>query len=395
MRPPLKSTPAYTRDRESSGITLNMIVKNEAGTMPRLIESVRDVIDYYVISDTGSTDETPELITKLMAERGIPGEVHFEPWVNFGHNRQRALDAAIAAGRSGWLLFIDADEELASTDREWFRKLVRGTTYRLQKHHNSLRYALNNLVWLDGNTWSWHGPVHEYVQAHKPAPAETLENAWIIYHAGEGARSRGVTTQEKFLRDAAILEDDLVRNPNNPRNVFYLAQSYRDAGELPKAYSRYVQRAEMGQWPEEVFVARLEAARLGTALKIPFEEISRHCLKGFEACPHRAETLWHLAALLREQRRFAEGYIYAKTAKDIPYPTNSLFVRRDVYTWQILDEFSICAYWIGSYDEAAAAGRQILDEGRFPESHRTRLEANLKFALDKINARSAHSPLQG
>src|SRR6185369_10946241 len=79
-----------------TNICLNMIVKNEVKVLPRLIRSVKDYIDYYVIVDTGSTDETIALIKREMSACGIEGEVHERPWVNFGVNRQQALELAVA-----------------------------------------------------------------------------------------------------------------------------------------------------------------------------------------------------------------------------------------------------------------------------------------------------------
>ena len=42
--------------------------------------------------------------------RGIPGELHERPWVDFGHNRQEAL--LLAKGKGDYLLFLDRDERL-------------------------------------------------------------------------------------------------------------------------------------------------------------------------------------------------------------------------------------------------------------------------------------------
>ena len=49
-------------------ICLTMIVKNEAETIKRCIDSVKDHIDYLVICDTGSTDGTQDLIKEIMDE---------------------------------------------------------------------------------------------------------------------------------------------------------------------------------------------------------------------------------------------------------------------------------------------------------------------------------------
>jgi glycosyltransferase involved in cell wall biosynthesis len=72
-------------------ICLNMIVKNETPVLGRLFDSVKDIIDYYIIADTGSTDGTPEFIRQEMERHGIPGEVLHHKWVNYGFNRNQAL----------------------------------------------------------------------------------------------------------------------------------------------------------------------------------------------------------------------------------------------------------------------------------------------------------------
>ena len=43
-------------------ICLNMIVKNESRVIERLLRSVLPLIDTYCICDTGSTDNTVEII---------------------------------------------------------------------------------------------------------------------------------------------------------------------------------------------------------------------------------------------------------------------------------------------------------------------------------------------
>ena len=65
--------------RRRTGICLNMIVRNEARNLPRLFASLQGQVDYFVIADTGSTDETPALLVELGKQFGIPGEVHGHP----------------------------------------------------------------------------------------------------------------------------------------------------------------------------------------------------------------------------------------------------------------------------------------------------------------------------
>src|ERR1700753_2915568 len=89
-------------------ICLNMIVKDEAPVIRRCLDSVRPLIDYWVIVDTGSTDGTQEIIREHLKD--VSGELHERPWRDFAHNRSEAL--TLARGHGDYVLVIDADEVL-------------------------------------------------------------------------------------------------------------------------------------------------------------------------------------------------------------------------------------------------------------------------------------------
>ena len=82
-----------------------MIVKNEQDGIRACLESVKPYIGYYVISDTGSTDSTMDIIREVLD--GIPSVLRQDEWVNFGHARSHAL--ALARNTATWILALDAD----------------------------------------------------------------------------------------------------------------------------------------------------------------------------------------------------------------------------------------------------------------------------------------------
>ena len=95
-------------------LCLNMIVKNESKIIQRLLESVLSIIDCYCICDTGSTDNTEELIRDFFNKHSIPGKIVKEPFKNFEYSRNVALQACI--GMSDYILLMDADMVLQVKD---------------------------------------------------------------------------------------------------------------------------------------------------------------------------------------------------------------------------------------------------------------------------------------
>lgn len=90
----------------SQTICLNMIVKNEAAIIEETLANITDHIklDYYVISDTGSTDDTVGVIRRFFDVKGIAGEIHHDGWQNFAYNRNQALKHA--KGKTDYVLIL-------------------------------------------------------------------------------------------------------------------------------------------------------------------------------------------------------------------------------------------------------------------------------------------------
>jgi glycosyltransferase involved in cell wall biosynthesis len=371
------------------GICLSMIVRNEAAVIERLLCSVQPITDYFVICDTGSSDGTAALIRRVAGTLGMAGEVHQHPWVDFAHNRQRALECALASNRCGWLLFIDADEELIGELPQLRTRLSPGTSYLLDKRHGGLRYAVPALVDCRAARWAWRGPVHEHLeQLSGPRRWQRCRGVEIRSHPDQGGRSRAVAPREKYLRDAALLEAELARNPDDRRSCFYLAQSYRDAGCLAKAYAQYRRRAAMGGWEEEVFMACYEQARLAARLNLGHERIVAEHLRAYARRPSRAEPLWHLARYCRQQGHYTLGYALAKAGAGLPEPDDLLFIHSDVYAWRLRQEMAVCAFQLGQMEETLRIARAILAEQRCRDADRTLLQTLIKAATIRLAAGS-------
>jgi tetratricopeptide (TPR) repeat protein len=158
-------------------------------------------------------------------------------------------------------------------------------------------------------------------------------------------------------RDLLLAEVD--RNPKDARSVLYLAESYFDSDDFDNARKWYARRVEMGGSDQEVYYAMLRVAESMAQLDAPRADVQDAYLKAWEFRPTRAESLYAIAWRYRVDGRYRPGYLFAKSAAEIPVPATDIsFVRSDIYAWRANDEQAICASWIGKHAEALTLCRQ-------------------------------------
>ena len=87
-------------------IILISMIKNEEKIIERCISSVLPIIDAICVTDTGSTDNTQQIIKDFFYDKCIPGEIFNDEWRDFGYNRSKALEHAY--GKTDYLLVFDA-----------------------------------------------------------------------------------------------------------------------------------------------------------------------------------------------------------------------------------------------------------------------------------------------
>ncbi|TXI41923.1 MAG: glycosyltransferase [Mycobacterium sp.] len=347
-------------------ICLNLIVKNESHVIHELFESVAPYIDYWVIVDTGSTDGTQDLIRREMDRLGIPGELHERPWRDFGHNRSEAI--TLAQGHCDYIWVMDADDVLVGQPE--FRNMT-ADTYLMLIDDGVLYWRRQ--VFRDGVPWRYQGVLHELAVCDVPTTEERLGGDFRVLSRRIGGRN---LDPDKYRRDAEILLAEVERNPDDPRSVFYLAQSYYCYGDWENSRKWDQRRAEMGGWAEEVYYSSFRAAEAMASNNEPWPEVQDAYLRAWNMRPTRAEALHSLARHHRIAGRYALGHLFAEKAASLPLPDDVLFVNGSVHTWRALDEQAVCASWIGRQEEAFLISRRLVAVPDVPDDDRTRIAAN-------------------
>jgi hypothetical protein len=372
---------------------LCMIVKNEAGVITRCLDSVRPLLDYVLIEDTGSTDGTQQAVADWLADAGIPGVVIEEPWRDFAWNRSHALARLRQVKEIDYVLMVDAGDVVVlepGFDVAAFKAGLRCDVMEAQVRQGELRW-LRPQIGSNRAAIALKGVVFEGLDDSRPLSVAAAQGLHV-QSSQEGVRNRNPA---KHREDAALLEQAL-QGEADPhlaaRYRFYLAQSYRDAGETEKARAAYLARAALGGCREAVFCSLYEAARLDEALGAPADQVLARYARAAEAAPARAEVNYEAARICVREGRFEEGYQCAKGGLGKPAPVDGLFVRMDVYEYRLLDVFAAAALATGRWAEGEAACERLLAEGRAPSDQRERIAGIQAQAAERRRVAAVAAP---
>ncbi len=206
-------------------VCLCMIVKNEAESLPRCLESVRGVVDEVVVVDTGSTDGTVAVAKQFGAH------VYDHPWQDsFSEARNYALQFV----KSEWVLQLDADEELERADAPLLRQVVRG-----QDYHAVYLSILNYMP--QGRTQLYYPRLFRRGKAHYEG---IVHNQLVyegrpclsqirIYHYGYALSPEKMSA--KYERATQLLRRQLQEDPQDVFAWYNLIRAYRNRRQFELA----------------------------------------------------------------------------------------------------------------------------------------------------------------
>lgn len=359
-------------------LCLNMIVKDESHVIRETLESVVKYVDYYVISDTGSTDDTVNIIKEFFDDMGVPGEVYHDKWSDFGHNRSLALEHA--RGKSEYIWVIDADD-LIIGDME-MNNLV--YDYYQIKIGKEFGYTRTNVFKnFKEYPWRYIGKIHEYPTCDKPdMTSGVIGGSYYLKSRRLGNRNRD---PDKYLKDALILENELKSDPTNARNTFYCARSYFDHGDYGKAIEFFGRRIQMGGYQEEVYYSLYQMAISKRSLGDDWDSVEKTFMMAHNHSKHRLEPIYEIAKRYRLNGDFDKAYSFASRGVKIAVPIDDLlFVSYDVYEWKIIEEFALSAYYTGRFKESLKAYRKLVNMD-LDDNTISRLQDSYNFAFKKVN----------
>lgn len=365
-------------------IVLILMIRNESKIIERCLGAVEGVVDALCVHDTGSSDNTCEIVKNFLV--GRTGCLTTSEWKNFGHNRTLSFQNARDYVRDTlkWKLeetyglLLDAD--MVFHEGTLRTQPLKEKGYTILQKNGTLEYPNCRLVRMD-HDWKCLGVTHEYWDG----PTSTLSKdvCWIE------DRNDGGCKADKFQRDARLLEEGLEKEPENVRYMFYLAQTYHCLGRDKDAIRMYKQRFRAGGWDEERWYSLYMIGTSYLNLK-EIAKFEKYMLLAYEHRPSRAESLYKLAKYFRENSQHYKAYQYTLMGKKIPLPSDSLFIETNVYTGLFDYEETICLYYLNRKREGL---RKSVEYMLQKHENLHSVYNNIEFYVDPIGKSFQNHPI--
>ncbi|MEH1906999.1 tetratricopeptide repeat protein [Nostoc sp.] len=215
-------------------LSLCMIVKNEAATLPKCLNSVRKVVDEMVVLDTGSIDHTPNIAQQLGAK-----VYHFK-WCN---DFSAARNAALKYVTGDWILVLDADETLTPTIVPQLREAIARDEYllinlvRQEVGAEQSPYSLVSRLFRNHPDIRFDRPYHALVDDSVSAIL-TKEPHWQVgYLPGvallhTGYQKSAIAQNNKYAKAATAMSGFLATHPDDPYVCSKLGALYVETGKI-------------------------------------------------------------------------------------------------------------------------------------------------------------------
>jgi len=350
-----------------------VIARNEAKTLPRLINSVKEFMErggnFYVL-DTGSTDGTPDVARSLgciVHEVGDKFRINIDKELSDNINNKFIVDNEEPVVKEGDSLFDfssarnyiadfasndviatpDCDEIFTKFDIDKLNEVIENGAEQLEYEFVFSHDHLGNPVikfrhckFYNRKKLHWEGIIHEIL----------VGDAKMVYLGEDIIKLEHYqnveTNRSGYLKGLAV---DCYKHPENDRNSHYFAREMFYLGRHKSAIKEFKNHISMNKWPTEASQSMLHIAECYKALG-DFDEMLKWCAKSVEK-EARREPLMLLAEYYFHKGMYPQTIVYCEAALSItqlPFYSN-----HQPYYEHVPHELLYTAYWWNGNKEKA------------------------------------------
>ena len=359
-----------------------MIVKNESHIIEQTFNNILSYvsIDYYVICDTGSTDNTIQIIKDFFSHRNIDGKIYQTEWHDFGTNRSIALEKAYK--KTDYLIIFDADDKFHGKFK--LPSVLDADKYDLKLGSSHFSYKrpliLNNKI-----KWKFNGILHEYLVNIDPIfKTVYLDGDYFIESGRKGGRSK---LTNKYKKDAQLLDTAYYKEKDEHlkcRYAFYAAQSYKDDSNIEKSIEWYERVLTLNNWVQEKYYSCIMLGQL----YIKKENIDKsiyYYLKSIEYDATRIEGIVCACEHYYSQKKYLLINLMAQKYKNVKTKLEEkLFLILDLYNDQLDFYNSISAYYVHEKESGYQSLKKVILNNKVNNNQQMFIYKHIIFYKDQI-----------
>jgi glycosyltransferase involved in cell wall biosynthesis len=388
-------------------LALNFICKDESHVIGKMLESCKTITDLIVVNDTGSTDGTQDIIRKFGEDNNIPTYVFERPFDDFEKSRNHAMQKLRDVVQElGWDpnkvhgYWFDCDETLI-IDSKFNKDQFVNDLYMINTFIGQMKYTRNTFFKVS-KPFRWYGPIHEFIVCDDQNISSGLAENIHVDVKMTGASWQG-DIPTKYKNHAFVLEKYIDANRQDPRWIFYTAQSYHDSASIPdnreenderlrramKYYKERVNRTD--GYAEEIYYSQFRIGTIMRAMEEPWNLTHQELLKAYNIDPLRGESIKIIIDYYLQMNEWNMAYLYSKFGKANfhgrnPYPQRLLFVDEALYVWKFAEAHAAACFYTGRMDEAKASFTEIMQISKtnpqyFTQEDLAKIQQNAQFFL--------------
>jgi hypothetical protein len=338
----------FNNNRKKTNISAILMVKNESLKINVTLESILGFVDNIIIYDTGSKDNTIDIITEFCNKYKINLYLKHGTFKNFSISRNVLLDFADSISGLKYLLLLDCNDELRNGP-DLIKFIATEYPYDgffvQQKWNANIVIDYYNIRFI--KAYSGHrykGAVHEYIEIPVELLGQKIPKV-VIYQDRNNDDNK---SKIRFNKDKVLLLNEYNSSEKTPRTVYYLAQTYDCLSEKEKSYFYYKERIELDGYIEEKYHAAYNCGQILKGLGKSFSEYLGYYIIAFSIM-HRCEPLVRLCEYYISQHSWSQAYYFINEACNLDYPNCGLFVDAECYRYYRWHLMGIVAYYVKEY----------------------------------------------
>lgn len=340
---------------------LCIMVKNGGPQFEKMLTDNLPFFDKWTILDTGSTDETIDIINRVLIGKK-KGNLYQEPFINFRDSRNRCLDLA---GSSCKFITILDDTYVINGNLRRFLNDVRGdqlsSSFTLYINSNDTVYGSNRIIKNNTGLRYIH-KIHEIISDKNNINIVIPQEYCFIDDRRFDYMEKRTNDRKKL--DLKLLYEEVEENPHDPRAYYYLGQTYNLLEDYEKAFLYFLKRTEFTNagFIQERIDALFEAARIANfKLNKPWSECEDLYTKCYKADESRPEALYFIGIHYYLENNYIKALGYFKKSFEIGFPVHCQYSLKPTLSYHFLPKFlcKIC-YELGEYELGKQAGDLFL-----------------------------------